>query len=156
MLARRNSCRNYHLEHGDALGKNLLLSRLPQLSEAAYISWLTAPVCHLQSQRRGLSVTLIPLPHLFLWPQLGEVLFFQRPMWCDWVHPENLPIWRFLTWSCLQSRTFSPCSHTFRASRVRKWASLGQGHRSASDVLVYLFQCLEQRWATSSLQQEYV
>lgn len=83
MLARRNSCRNYHLEHGDALGKNLLLSRPPQLSEAAYISWLTAPVCHLQSQRRGLSVTLIPLPHLFSLTTVGRgsLLPKTRVMW---------------------------------------------------------------------------
>ena len=65
VLARRNSFRNYHLEQGDALGKNLLLSRLPQLLKAAYISWLAAPVCRLQIQQRGLPLTLIPLSHLF-------------------------------------------------------------------------------------------
>ena len=158
VLARRNSFRNYHLEQGDALGKNLLLSRLPQLLKAAYISWLAAPVCRLQIQQRGLPLTLIPLSHLFFffWPQLGKVLFFQRSVWLDWAHPENLPISRFLTESCLQSHTFSPCSHTFRASRVRTRASLGQGHCSASDVLVYSSQCSEQCWATNALQQEYV
>lgn len=154
VLARRNSFRNYHLEQGDALGKNLLLSRLPQLLKAAYISWLAAPVCRLQIQQRGLPLTLIPLSHLFFF--LTTVGFFQRPVWLDWAHPENLPISRFLTESCLQSHTFSPCSHTFRASRVRTRASLGQGHCSASDVLVYSSQCSEQCWATNALQQEYV
>ena len=65
VLARRNSFRNYHLEQGDALGKNLFLSWLAQLLEAAYISWLAAPFCRLQIQQRGLPLTLIPLSHLF-------------------------------------------------------------------------------------------
>ena len=158
VLARRNSFRNYHLEQGDALGKNLLLSRLPQLLEAAYVSWLTAPVCCLQSQQRGLSLTLIPLAHLFFLTTVGKGSLLSKTRVIRLGPPRESPHLKVPNLIMpSESHIFAwMCSHTFRASRVRMRASLGRGHCSASDVLVYSSQCSEQRWATNALQQEYV